>query len=460
MTECPRAMIAAPFSRAGKTTIALAVMRALTLRGLRVKPYKSGPNYVDIVYHEHATGCVGNNLDSFLMSAEAMNGLLAHNAGGVDISIVEGFAGLFDGIGTSTDASSAQIARLTETPIILVLPSHRLGVSAAALVHGYTTFRKGVTIAGVILDSITGKEHYTKVKESIEDFTGVPVIGYLEHADEVSLPATMLELTPIERLPMVEKSIAAAAALAAETIDLDRFISIAQSALAISSTYDLTPDPEPRVTIAIARDECFSFYYDSSLKLLEHLGAKLAPFSPLHDEAIPEGTSGVYLGAGYFDIYAEQLSQNGSMRQALLDASMAGMPIYGECGGYAYLMKDVELTDGRTLPLVGVFSGTSQLGLDSVRRYGYVQVRTMYDTFLCPSLTQYNAHEFHHSQIENEGAIHLVQRAEGPGGWTTGDTVRNTVGTYAHVNFITLPVMAENFIAAAAEYGEKDGAVR
>jgi len=447
----PRIVIAGTHSGVGKTTIATGVMAALRARGLDVQPFKVGPDYIDPSYHRLATGLPSRNLDSWMLSPEAMSELFLRAARRADIAVIEGVMGLYDGHSGRDDAgSTAEVARLLKSPVILIIDAAKMARSAAAVALGYVNFDPGLDLSGFIINNIGSERHYGWVREAIEETTSIPVLGYLPRDAALDMPERHLGL-----IPAVEKGdsgfIEPLRRQMDRTIDIDRLIEIAQKVEpppgepSGSILFPASP-VAPRVNIAYACDEAFSFYYQDSLDLLEAWGALLLPFSPLQDTALPRETQGIYIGGGFPEVYAGRLSQNQSLMAAIREAAGRGTPVYGECGGLMYLSEGITDFEGNRYPMAGLVPGWSMMK-SRLTRMGYVEVETVRDNILAPKGTRLRGHEFHWSELENEltpTAYRLVHPEER----TEGYSRDNVLASYVHLHFGTDPALARNFVAA------------
>ena len=331
----PAVVIAGVRSGVGKTTIATGIMGALVRRGLRVQPFKAGPDYIDPSYHQLACGVPSRNLDTWLLPHPTVSELFQRASARGDISVIEGVMGVFDGHSSLTEeGSTAQLAKLLNLPVILVADAAKVARSVAAEVLGYQQFDTDLRIAGVILNGVGGPRHMEFCQPQIEATTGLPVIGYLPRREEFLQPERHLGLIPTVEGTVVQEWYDAVIKQIEETIDLDQVLKIAATASPLKVSPQVFPEEiQPkRAKIAIARDKAFSFYYQDSLDLLEAWGADLVTFSPLEDRCLPEGIGGIYIGGGFPEMFARELSENTPMLSAVSEAIKRDMPVYAECG--------------------------------------------------------------------------------------------------------------------------------
>ncbi|MGB3442591.1 MAG: cobyrinate a,c-diamide synthase [Actinophytocola sp.] len=444
----PRIVVAAPASGHGKTTVATGIMAALRRRGHVVSGHKVGPDYIDPGYHELATGRPGRNLDPFLVGENRLAPLLLHGATGADVAVIEGVMGLYDGkLGAEGFASTAHVAELTESPVVLVVDVSHAARSVAAVVHGMRTFDPAVRLAGVVLNKAGSPRHAKEVLDALAG-NGLPVLGVLHRDDGVVAPARHLGLVPV-----AERADAAAALdLLADRIeanlDLDAVLALARAAPDMTAT---PWDPATETThvtgtarplVAMAGGRAFTFRYTETEELLRAAGCDVTTFDPLSDDGLPTGTSAVYLGGGFPEVYAAELSGNPVLRAELRDAIASGMPAVAECAGLLYLCRTL---DGR--PMVGAFPAdaamTPRLTLgyrDAVAAAGLAG----------PAGIPLRGHEFHRTTTTPDtGATpaFLV------GGRPSGFGSPTVTAAYLHVHWAGHPALAERFAAAAHAFG-------
>ena len=449
----PRLVVAAPASGSGKSTVATGLMAALGQEHT-VQGFKVGPDYIDPMYHTAATGRPSRNLDTWMVGREQVSVTFGRAAREVDIAIVEGVMGLFDGYGSATESgSTAEVAKLLGSPVILVLDVGKMARSAGAMALGYREFDPDLHVAGVICNRVASEQHAAWVIQAVEA-VGLPVLGCLPKSPDLHIPERHLGLhTAIERQAEVEAFLARAGALVAEHIDLGEVWRLANHATPIEIDLpEQTAEASlaPTVRLAVARDEAFCFYYADNLDLLHAAGAEIACFSPLRDEALPVGTTGIYLGGGYPELHSADLADNDAMRRALRAAHAAGMPIYAECGGLMVLAESLTDLQGVTYPMVGLLPGRSQMR--ERLTMGYRQVRALRDCLLLGQGQVTRGHEFHYSDWVGGGglprAYEIVPR-QGKG-WDEGVAQGNLLASYVHLHFGAHPDLARNFVRACA----------
>lgn len=446
-------VVAGVRSGVGKTTIATAIMAALTRRGYQVQPFKAGPDYIDPSYHQIACGTPSRNLDTWLLPHPTVVELFQRVAGKKQISIVEGVMGVFDGHSSLTeDGSTAELAKLLNAPVILVADAGKVARSVAAEILGYQQFDPDLRIAGVILNGIGSPRHLEFCQPQIEATTGLPVLGYLPRREEFVQPERHLGL-----IPTVEGTVAnlwydAISKQVEETFDLDRIVQIAETCNPPAPPPEgyITAYPErnepKRAKIAIAQDKAFSFYYQDSLDLLESWGAELLPFSPLDDQQLPPGAGGIYIGGGFPEMFASELADNKPMLASIRDAVKRGVPVYGECGGLMYLGKSLSDLDGQQHPMVGVIPAVSAMS-DKRLVLGYREVESRIDNPLMSRGHRVRAHEFHWSILEEtpgegESVYWVVDQENRPDGFHVG----SVWASYVHIHLGSDPSLARRFV--------------
>ena len=442
-----RILIAGTHSGAGKTTITAGLLAALRKKGLKVQPYKVGPDYIDTGYHAVAAGRMSYNLDFWMMPQPNIIQLFKHGMEGIDFGVIEGVMGLYDGVGSTPEGSTAEIAKLLNAPVLLVVDAGGMSTSAAAQVLGYKTFDRDIRLAGVIINNVGSEHHYKLVKEAIQSYTGVPVLGFLPKDKSVELPSRHLGLLPAEEMERHAEIIDKAAALVQEWIDLDQVIALGGSAGPLPPVSPLAFERGRPVTIAVARDESFSFYYRSTLEILTALGAELCYFSPMKDVSLPENIDGLYLGGGFPEVFAGKLSANRSLLEDINRKLGAGLHCYAECGGFMYLTESITGKNGEMNPMAGFFDGHTIM-TDRLQRFGYVDIEFTADNVLGKAGQSARGHEFHHSLVEGVTCptTYLIKSAFSGLHWPCGYLRSNTLAAYAHIDFWGYPDLARHFL--------------
>lgn len=438
-------LIAATHSGAGKTTITLGIMRALYQRGVTVQPYKVGPDYIDTGWHQLAANRASRNLDTFMLTENTLNALFSQAAESADINIIEGVMGLFDGFGLQADyCSSAGIAKQLDCPVILVVDGKGVSTSLAATVQGFSQFMPDIQIAAVIINRVNSDSHYQILKKAIEYYCQIPVIGRLPVMSELALPSRHLGLIPSQEKDNQQMQHYWQQLVEAieQYVDLDKLMQLAEREKPAPLSMDLSAYCDlSGITIAVAKDEAFHFYYQDNLDLLMQLGVTLVEFSPLNDAELPD-CQAIYIGGGFPEMFAERLAKNQAMREALLNAHHQQIPIYAECGGLMYLGENLIDLDGNTHQMVGILSGYSKMS-KGLKRFGYAQAEAKVDTLIVPKGHCLRGHEFHHSEFFTELPTCFAMTKERDGevisNWQGGYQVNNTFASYLHLHFYQTP---------------------
>ncbi len=452
--KLPRVVIAGTHSGVGKTTLAVALMAALSKRGYCVQGFKVGPDYIDPGYHRLATGRFSRNLDCWLMGEDGVYQSFCAAASRVEISVIEGVMGLFDGARTGGTGSTAHVARLLKAPVILLVDVRSMGQSAAAVVCGFQNYWPDLQVAGVIINKVGSDKHRDMVRKAIERYCGVPVLGAVYRNGDLFTPERHLGLLPVAENNQAREKVAALGRHAEKAVDLEQVIKIAESAPPLA--LPALPQPQSRrVTVAVARDEAFNFYYQDSLDVLTACGARLVFFSPLHDRALPVDVHGVIIGGGFPEMYLQQLSANRKMIAALHEAGEAGMPIYAECGGFMYLSRQVTDLKGNSYPMAGLVPGFSVM-TKKLAGMGYVTAVARYDNLLCSRGERLNGHEFHYSHYlpaagETNTAFSFYG-GRGADGRPDGYAKDNLLASYLHLHLFGQWKAAQRFIRFCKRY--------
>jgi len=450
-------VIAGTKSGSGKTTIALGFMAALAGRGLRLAPFKVGPDFIDPGHHTRITGEISRNLDGWMLSKSINRQCFFHSARQADIAVVEGVMGLFDGYeGRSEAGSTAQMAKWLSLPVVLVVDARSMARSAAALVQGFENFDRQVAYAGVLFNNIGSQRHLRYLQEALEGRVGMPCLGGIVRRDEISIPERHLGLVTQQDFALSHESIARLATLIEDSIDLDALLSdLPQCPIDTASSEPETLDPATAVRIGVARDNAFCFYYQDNLDLLATAGAQLVEFSPMKATSLPPDLDGIYLGGGYPELFARQLSANTAMRRQIRNQCDAGMPIYGECGGFMYLGRQISDLEGRPFPMTGCFPVETRM-LSRLKALGYRQIELTRDSIIGGAGDVIRGHEFHYSelsQISNSvDTEYRVTPRVGNRAQPEGYRINNTLGSYIHLHFGSCHAVATNFVDSCRRY--------
>lgn len=444
-------VIAGTHSGCGKTTITLALLSALKKKGLSIQSFKAGPDFIDSGLHRLITGKPSRNLDLWICGEEYVKECFYKHSKDVDISIVEGVMGLYDG-----DTSTAELAKILNLPVIIVVDAYGMAESAGAIVKGFSEYKpkkaeKIAPIAGVIFNRVASERHFERLKNSVKDSN---VLGYLPRDLNFEIPHRHLGLVVAEENPIKEKNIEALADAALRFIDIDRLLS-QKSKVRNQESIVRTQESEiksHKIKIAVAYDKAFCFYYEDNLDLLKEAGAEIIKFSPLFDRAIPDADA-LYIGGGYPEIYAKELSQNKSMLKLIHEWADKGKPIYAECGGLIYLSKGIYDFEDNFFEMASVFP--FEIEMKKRAHLGYREIVLKEDSILGRKGDNLRGHEFHYSGIKQSsvntpqsavGNCYTIFNNKGQNIGSEGYRFKNTLASYVHVHFGSNPAIAENFM--------------
>jgi cobyrinic acid a,c-diamide synthase len=443
MIPLPRILIAGTHSGCGKTTIASGIMAALTARGLHVQPFKVGPDFIDPSHHTRICGRTSRNLDPFMMGEQGCVDTFARAARGADIAVIEGVMGIYDGVDGTDVSSTAHVARILDTPVILVVDVKGMSRSVQALIRGYKDFDPSVHVAGVILNRVGSQRH----RQMIEGSLPLPPLGWIPRREDIAVESRHLGL----RMAHETGSMGEFGKIIEEFCDLDAVCACANTAPALPSPkQEHRRGNKKRVRVGVARDDAFCFYYQDNLDRLQSFGADLVLFSPMTDP-LPD-VDALYIGGGYPELHLPELESSGCTRE-IHAAVDAGMPVYGECGGLLYLTR--EMRTDRTYRLCGVLPGVSEM-TPRVQALGYVQGESRGDWGFVPSSQRIIGHEFHYSRVlpdRDAQFAFTLARGKGIDSGRDGLTSVNALGTYTHAYFSD--TSAENFINAARRFSNR-----
>jgi cobyrinic acid a,c-diamide synthase len=445
-----RFIISAAHKSSGKTTVSIGLCAALAARGHAVQPFKKGPDYIDPMWLGLAAGHDCRNLDLYLMDNDDVVATFARHS--IEVNLVEGNKGLYDGLALDGSNSNAALAKLLDLPVVLVIDARGMTRGIAPLILGYQAFDKDIRIAGVILNNLGGKRHESKLRQVIEHYTDVPVIGAIQHDERLSIVERHLGLMPSNESHVATAKIKQIGEAIAEQVDLDKLLALTQKApLAIPHKASVQPLPcGEKVKIAIARDRSFGFYYADDLDALEAAGAELVPFDALRDAQLPEA-DGLYIGGGFPETCATELEANTALRADIKRGIESGLPTYAECGGLMYLSRGIEY-EGRTFEMVGAIPGDVRMHNKPIGR-GYVHLKEeAAHPWPRPDVParQIRAHEFHYSKLVNlpdeMRYAYQVERGYGIDGTRDGLIIHNLLASYTHLRTIGSCYWATRFV--------------
>ena len=437
-------------------------MGLLRKKGYTVQPFKAGPDYLDPGFHSLMCGRISRNLDTRLLSSDWIRRIFTRAAGEAEIAVVEGVMGYYDGAGALDEwGSSYSLAKTLRCPVVLVLDIASAARSVAAWALGFRDLLPEANIQAFILNNAGSPRHGAMVKEAVEAATKLPVLGTVAKGALPDLPGRHLGLVSVWEDVFSEETMGKLTQGIEEAVDYEELLRIAEQAPVIHGGADYPPAVEGEgVPVAYALDRSFHFYYQDNLDILEHLGAKLIPFSPLEDPQVPPEARGIYFGGGYPELAAEGLSKNSSMINSLRILSAKGLPIYGECGGLLYLVENLVDFQGRNWEMTGLLPGTARMD-KKLRALGYYDAVLKKDTPCGPAGTEIRGHVYHYSVLESGWDTGFkdedyVLRLNKEGIVRFDGLVRgNTFASYLHVHFASSLNWARNFVASCRSYQEK-----
>ncbi|ADO48019.1 cobyrinate a,c-diamide synthase [[Enterobacter] lignolyticus] len=449
-------VLAGTGSGCGKTTVTLGLLSALKQRGLRVQPCKVGPDYLDTGWHTKVSGTASRNLDSFMLPEPVLNALFCEHMQRADVAVIEGVMGLYDGYGTDPNyCSTAAMAKQLGCPVILLVDGKAVSTSIAATVMGFQHFDPALNIAGVIVNRVNSESHFQLLKTAVEHYCSVPVLGYVPRVDGVSLPERHLGLVTARESVADKRPWLEFAATLERTLDIDQLLALSLLPALVQGAWPERPGEEAGrgLTLALADDDAFNFYYPDNITLLERTGVEIIRFSPLRDSRLPDCQM-VWLGGGYPELHAAMLAENTSMLASLREAHRRGAAIYAECGGLMYLGSTLEDANGVTHRMANIIPGHSKMG-KRLTRFGYCEAQAQQPTLLADTGELLRGHEFHYSDFSPETPAVLACRKVRDGltlqAWSGGWQVGNAFASYLHVHFAQRPQMLNRWLAAARE---------
>ena len=464
-----RLVIAGTHSGVGKTTITVGLIDALRRRGLSVQPFKVGPDYIDPSYHTLAASRPCRNLDTWMLPPECVRSSFARAAACADVALIEGVMGLYDGADYDSDSgSTAEVAKLLDVPVVLVLDAGKVARSAAAVALGYQRFDEGLRLAGFIINRAAGAGHGRGIATAVERATRLPVLGWLPREAPLQVPERHLGLIPTAEPGRWQEFVRAAGEAVARHLDLDRLHALFSREPLASAPGEKTLARGSRLNgegpvIAVAHDEPFHFTYEDNLDLLRAAGAHVVFFSPLRDETLPPRTAGILLSGGFPEVYAGRLAANVSLHAELCAAHRQGMPIYAECGGLMYLTESLRDQDGATHRMVGLLPGRCVMGKRLA--LGYRVARSAGDSWFLGAGETVRGHEFHYSTWEGRPddlppAYFLLPRSGEGVAVPEGARLGSLWASYVHVHFGARTELAERFVQASRERQRPEACAR
>jgi cobyrinic acid a,c-diamide synthase len=443
-------VVAGTASGVGKTTVALAVIAALRSRDLTVQPFKCGPDFIDGGHLAAVANRPARNLDTWMLDAEANRGILFRASEGCDVAAVEGMMGLFDGVtGNSEQGSTAEIAKLLDLPVVLVLDAGNNARSIAAVVRGFETFDLGLRFAGVVLNRVAGDAHFRMLDSAIRQSSAVPVLGWLPMEADAVIPERHLGLhTAAEGIGVSLPTLTRLG----NRLDLEQLLNATACNQRFESAHTHSAKPKYEgVRVRIARDQAFSFYYEDNLDLLRENGAEIVEFSPLTDSVLPENLHALYFGGGYPELHAAALSGNGRLLQDIREFAEANKPIYAECGGLMYLAEKLATIEGQSYPMAGILPVAIEM-TKSLVHFGYADVEFAHDCLLGKKGTVVRGHSFHCSRIVAHDPLRCAYRVHyslSDRKEEEGFARKQALGSYIHVHFRSNPSLVSSFLQQA-----------
>jgi cobyrinic acid a,c-diamide synthase len=460
MMQCPRLIIAGLGGDTGKTAVSVGLCRGWQKQGKTVIPFKKGPDYIDMGWLSRGANYPCYNIDLFFMSKDQVLSSFCFHAKHADIAVIEGNRGLYDGLDVEGSVSTAEVAKVLQSPVLLIVDCTKVTRTVAALVLGCQMLDPEVSIQGVILNRLAGSRHESIIQKSIEKYCHLPVVGTIPKLKYITFPGRHLGLVPPQEHPMAEEAIEKAAEVMSKYVDMEKLWQIAHDA----GPFNFTPKAYPeiqsqKVTIGVIRDSAFQFYYPENLDALKRAGAHLIEFSALTDD-LPPYLDALYIGGGFPETHAEALSVNETLRNAIRGAAEEGLPIYAECGGLMYLAKEL-LCEGKTYPMAGIFPAV--IGVSKKPQgHGYtvIEVESPNPYFKTGQIL--HGHEFHYSYISHlaqQDGVALVfrmKKGEGVTGGMDGLCYKNVLATYTHLHAVGTEAWVNSMINIAISHKKKN----
>jgi cobyrinic acid a,c-diamide synthase len=451
----PRIIIAGTQSGTGKTTLSLALVASFRRRGLRVQTFKIGPDFLDPSYLALASERPCYNLDGWMTRKEYALGLFRRTTKDADIAVIEGVMGLFDGSDPgSSEGSTAEIARWLDAPVLLAVNVHGMARSVCAVVKGYAEFERDLKVAGIIANHSGSDRHRDWLAQSLGNASLPPLLGAIPRGAFAALPSRHLGLVTADRQRLPARILENLADTLEQHVSVDTVLQTARNALPLSITEPgrAAKSCPKRVSIGVAYDRAFHFYYPDNLDELKVRGCDLIFFSPLQDRKLPEGIDALYFGGGYPEEYAERLAENREMQESVRQFAGRGLPLYAECGGLMYLTRGIETIRGERYPMVGLLPVWSRM-LDRLKSLGYVEVTLADDSLWGERGTLLRGHEFHYSDliepVSNDSrwtSVYRIKRRGSEKIFPEGFQQDNVLASYVHLHWASLPRNVETFI--------------
>lgn len=438
-----RIVISATHGRSGKTTVSVGITAVLSKRGLKIQPFKKGPDYIDTSWLTTASKTQCRNLDLFMMGEDGVKNLFGMASQSADISIIEGNTGLYDSMDIEGENSTANLSRVLKAPVILVVDTARMTRSIAALINGYINFEPDIKIAGIILNNVSGQRHESKLRAAIERYCNVEVVGCIPRNSLLNIPERHLGLIPQTEESEFTSTIENIGNIVEANLNIDRIIEIAKNALPLSFR-NLNPKSKIRnpkfIKVGVALDRAFSFYYPENLEALKNAGAEIILFDTLEDRYLPD-VDALYIGGGFPEVFMDELEANESLRRDIKNTVENGMPVYAECGGLMYLSRSISW-NGKVRKMVGSIPCDTEM-TKRLQAHGYVVLQDKNNGL------EIRGHEFHYSRIRNLGDVNFlykVIRGKGIDGKHDGIVHKNIIASYSHIHSMGASQWAKDFV--------------
>lgn len=446
----PRVMIGAPHGRSGKTVVSIGICALFRKNGLAVQPFKKGPDYIDASWLTAASGISCRNLDAYLMPRDVLTQSFGKSSSGADFVLIEGNMGLYDGIDGGGKGSSAHLARLLKTPVVLVVNTARMTRSVAALIKGYMDFEEGTVVAGVILNNVAGPRHEKKLVDAVEGYCGIPVLGRIPRNQALVIDERHLGLVPFRETDTGTIAVERILRAIEKHLDIEGLLSLARTAPDLPGRFSPEKEQPTTTRIGIILDRAFHFYYPENLEALEREGAELVFIDAMSDQNLPI-IDGLYIGGGFPELYLDALQSNTNLRAHIASSIEDGLPVYAECAGLMYLCEEI------------IFDSVSYKGVGSIpcaveffskpQAHGYVEGEVKYENPFYPVGTHIRGHEFHHSRITTVKGLHCaleLTRGHGIDSKMDGIVYRNVFASYTHVHASGTQGWAKSFVSVAS----------
>ncbi len=458
--KLPRILLAAGASGSGKTLITCGLLQVLVNREKKVASFKCGPDYIDPMFHTRVIGTKSRNLDTFFSGEELTRYLLGKNGADCEIAVMEGVMGFYDGVaGTTTTASAYDLARVTETPVILIVNSKGMSLSLCAYIRGFMEYKKDSNIKGVIFNQMSPML-YPRMKELVEKELGISVLGYVPKVEDCVIESRHLGLVLPEEIPQLKERLWKLSQVLEKSLDIEGILKLAEEAPELSweEPSGISWKSPKELRIGIARDAAFCFFYEDNLELLREMGATLVPFSPLTDRRLPEKLDGLLLYGGYPELNGKALEENEAIREEIRSAIGGGMPCLAECGGFMYLHEQMEGMDGKLYKMTGVIPGKTWR-TPRLTRFGYITLEQNLDADgrKIPVLGEGDlgsspAHEFHYFDSDNCGESFRAKKPLSSRSWECIHGTDRMLAGYPHFYYYANPRIPKAFLKKCLEY--------